>query len=136
MKKNKYYLIILPLCALFLFNGKKYDESVIERIHFQVNLCLEGQQCGQVAQSSSSKSARSVDQIYTSGCAACHDAGVAGSPVTGNISQWANRIPKGMDMLVNNAYNGYNAMPAKGLCTDCSKDEIAAVVKYILDKSS
>ena len=136
MKKNKYYLVILPLCALFLFNGKKYDESVIERIHFQVNLCLEGQQCGQVTQSSSSKSARSVDQIYTSGCAACHDAGVAGSPITGNISQWANRIPKGMDMLVNNAYNGYNAMPAKGLCTDCSKDEIAAVVKYMLDKSS
>ena len=90
MKKNKYYLVILPLCALFLFNGKKYDESVIERIHFQVNLCLEGQQCGQVAQSSSSKSARSIDQIYTSGCAACHDAGVAGSPITGNISQWAN----------------------------------------------
>ena len=134
MKKNKFYFIILPLCALFLFNGKKYDESVIERIHLQVN--LEGQQCGQVAQSSSSKSARSVDQIYTSGCAACHDAGVAGSPITGNISQWANRIPKGMDMLVNNAYNGYNAMPAKGLCTDCSKDEIAAVVKYMLDKSS
>ena len=28
--KNKYYLYILPLCAIFLFNGKKYDESVIE----------------------------------------------------------------------------------------------------------
>ena len=27
--KNKYYLYILPLCALFLFNGKKYDDSVI-----------------------------------------------------------------------------------------------------------
>jgi len=22
--KNKYYLYILPLCAIFLFNGKKY----------------------------------------------------------------------------------------------------------------
>ncbi|MDC1124295.1 cytochrome c, class I, partial [Gammaproteobacteria bacterium] len=71
MKNNKYYLVILPLCALFLFNGKKYDESVIERIHLQVNVCLEGQQCGEVAQPVSSKSARSVDQIYTSGCAAC-----------------------------------------------------------------
>ena len=28
--KNKYYLYILPLCAIFLFNGKKYDESVID----------------------------------------------------------------------------------------------------------
>jgi len=133
--KNKYYLFIIPLCAVFLFNGKKYDESVIERIHLQVNVCLEGQECGQVAQTSSSKVSRSVDQIYVSGCAACHDAGVAGAPVTGIASQWTNRLPKGMDVLVNNAYNGYNAMPAKGLCADCSKDEIASVVKYMLDKS-
>ena len=47
--KNKYYLYILPLCAIFLFNGKKYDESVIERIHLNVNICIEGQECGEVA---------------------------------------------------------------------------------------
>ena len=35
--KNKYYLYVLPLCAIFLFNGKKYDESVIERIHLAVS---------------------------------------------------------------------------------------------------
>ena len=46
--KNKRYLLILPLCALFLFNGKKYDESVIERIHLNVNICIEGQDCGAV----------------------------------------------------------------------------------------
>jgi cytochrome c5 len=45
-------------------------------------------------------------------------------------------MPKGMEMLVNNAYNGYNAMPAKGLCADCSKEEIAAVVKYMIEKST
>ena len=44
--KNKHYLYILPLCAIFLFNGKKYDESVIERIHLDVNICIEGQECG------------------------------------------------------------------------------------------
>ena len=47
--KNKYYLYILPLCAIFLFNGKKYDESVIERIHLNVNICIEGEECGEVA---------------------------------------------------------------------------------------
>ena len=134
--KNKNYLIILPICVLFLFNGKKYDESVIERIHLQVNVCIEGQDCGQASQSSLVKAVRSNEQIYASGCAACHDAGVAGAPVTGNVSQWASRMPKGMEMLVNNAYNGYNAMPAKGLCADCSKEEIAAVVKYMVEKST
>ena len=43
---KRYYLYILPLCAIFLFNGKKYDESVIERIHLDVNICIEGQECG------------------------------------------------------------------------------------------
>jgi hypothetical protein len=43
---KRYYLYILPLCAIFLFNGKKYDESVIERIHLNVNICIEGQECG------------------------------------------------------------------------------------------
>jgi hypothetical protein len=38
--KNKRYLLILPLCALFLFNGKKYDESVIERIHLNYMLVV------------------------------------------------------------------------------------------------
>ena len=45
MKKN-IYLVILPLCFLILFNGKKYDEAVIERLALTVNLCLEGQDCG------------------------------------------------------------------------------------------
>jgi hypothetical protein len=47
--KNRYYLYILPLCAIFLFNGKKYDESVIERIHLDINICIEGQECGSTA---------------------------------------------------------------------------------------
>ena len=35
MKKNQ-YLIILPLCAIFLFNGKTYNESVVQRIGLEV----------------------------------------------------------------------------------------------------
>ena len=45
MKKN-IYLIILPLCFLILFNGKKYDEAVTKRLALTINLCLEGQDCG------------------------------------------------------------------------------------------
>ena len=46
MKRNILFLI-LPLCFLFLFNGKKYDDAVIERIEVPVKICLEGQACGQ-----------------------------------------------------------------------------------------
>ena len=44
--KNKTLLIVLPLCFLFLFNGKKYDEAVKERLFLPVKMCLEGEDCG------------------------------------------------------------------------------------------
>lgn len=72
--KNKRYLLILPLCALFLFNGKKYDESVIERIHLNVNICIEGQDCGAVlVETAGSDSDSKVTKLYA-GCIACHGA--------------------------------------------------------------
>ena len=40
-----------------------------------------------------------------------------------------------MDTLVKHAYEGFNSMPAKGMCSDCSEEEIAAAVEYIVDKS-
>ena len=73
--KNKRYLIILPLCVLFLFNGKKYDDAVIERIHLDVNICIEGQDCGAVlAEAGADAGASSkVSKLYA-GCIACHGA--------------------------------------------------------------
>ena len=54
--KHKTLLIVLPLCLLFLFNGKKYDEAVKERLFLPIKMCLEGEDCGtssQVTQMSS-----------------------------------------------------------------------------------
>ena len=49
--KNR-ILIILPLCFLILFNGKKYDQAVKERLQMPIKICLEGQECGNVASAS------------------------------------------------------------------------------------
>jgi len=76
---------------------------------------------------------RSAQEIYKAGCAACHDSGIAGSPMMGNKDQWKLREAKGYEMLVNNAYNGINGMPAKGLCADCTKEEIGKAVQFMLD---
>ena len=67
--------------------------------------------------------------------AACHASGAAGAPKTGDAAAWAPRIDKGMDTLVKHAYEGFNAMPAKGMCSNCSEEEIAAAVEYIVGKS-
>jgi len=114
---------------------KKYDELVSSRLNSSVAICLEGQSCGQATAMNvaATGGARSAESIYTSGCAACHDAGIAGAPMMGNKSQWEARQAKGYEMLVNNAYNGINGMPAKGLCADCTKEEIGIAVQYMLD---
>ena len=44
----------------------------------------------------------------------------AGAPILGDIEAWDSRMKKGMDAVMNNVINGVNAMPAKGMCMDCS----------------
>ena len=51
---SRKFLLTLPLLVLILFNGKKYEEAVIDRLSVPVNLCLEGQDCGSAAQASQS----------------------------------------------------------------------------------
>ena len=50
--KNKKFLIILPLCLLFVFNGKKYEEALVNRLSLPVQVCVEGQDCGTTSQAS------------------------------------------------------------------------------------
>ena len=105
------------------------------RLSSSIGICLEGQACGQATATTVAAvgGARTAESIYTTGCAACHDAGIAGAPMMGNKGQWEARQAKGYEMLVNNAYNGINGMPAKGLCADCTKEEIGIAVQYMLD---
>ena len=50
--KNKKFLIVLPLCLLFVFNGKKYEEALVNRLSLPVQICVEGQDCGTSSQAS------------------------------------------------------------------------------------
>ena len=128
-------VFVITLAAVLFFNGKKYDELVSSRLSTSIAVCLEGQSCGQatVMNVAVVGGVRSVESSYTTGCAACHDGGVAGAPMMGNKSQWEARQAKGYETLVNNSYNGINGMPAKGLCADCTKEEIGLAVQYMLD---
>ena len=78
---------------------------------------------------------RSGDQIYNASCLACHSAGVAGAPKTGDNAAWAERASKGIDALLSTAISGINAMPPKGTCADCSDEELRAAIEYILSES-
>ncbi len=68
---------------------------------------------------------------YDRSCKICHAAGVANAPKTGDAEAWAPRLEKGMDALVASVEKGMNAMPPKGMCTDCSAEEFKALIEYM-----
>ena len=75
---------------------------------------------------------RSGEAVYTAVCSACHAAGVAGAPKTGDKAAWAPRIAEGMDAMMKIAINGKGAMPPRGAST-ASDDELRAAVQFMVD---
>jgi len=75
------------------------------------------------------------EAIYTSTCAACHGAGVAGAPKFGDAGAWGARIAQGYDTVVKHALEGLRAMPAKGGNPDLDDVEVARAVVYMANSS-
>lgn len=113
------------------------DRAIAERIAPVGSVCVEGEECGAAAPAAATASAgpRSGDAVYQAACAACHATGAAGAPKVGDKGAWATRLSKGMKTLVKNAIQGIGAMPPKGMCTDCSDEEIANAVEYMVEQS-
>lgn len=68
---------------------------------------------------------------YERSCMACHAAHGSGAPLTGFSPHWNKRLDKGMDQLVRHASEGFNTMPARGLCNDCTPDELRALTVFM-----
>ena len=77
------------------------------------------------------------EQKYMASCFACHSTGAAGAPKVGDgmAVEWGPRLEKGRDAMVANTVNGLNTMPAKGLCFDCTDDDLRAIVEYMIETS-
>jgi len=111
------------------------NDAIAERIKPVGSVCVEGEDCGGAsAAAPAAGGARSASDLYNTKCAACHATGVLDAPKFGT-SDWADRAGKGLDTLVNNAINGINAMPPRGTCSDCSDDEMKALVEYLVDSA-
>ncbi len=79
--------------------------------------------------------ARSGEQIYNGTCAACHNSGAAGAPMLEDKAAWESRVARGADSMLQNVITGLNAMPPKGLCMDCSDDDLKAAIQYMLSSN-
>jgi len=77
---------------------------------------------------------RTGEQVYQAACTACHAAGVAGSPKTGDTAAWAVRIKTGYPALLSSALKGKGAMAAQG-GGEYSDHEVGLAVVYLANKS-
>lgn len=69
---------------------------------------------------------------YNRSCRSCHGVDGMGAPLTGHSTDWNARIEqRGMDGLMTSTKNGFNGMPARGLCEDCSDDEFLALITFM-----
>jgi cytochrome c5 len=71
------------------------------------------------------------EALYKQACTACHAAGVAGAPKSGDKAAWAPRIGLGVDALTVSVIKGKGIMPARGGSAG-SDAEIKAAVEYML----
>lgn len=70
---------------------------------------------------------------YDRSCRSCHTVAATGAPLTGDKSAWAERLDKGMHILVDNVVNGFGGMPPFGMCMDCDADQFEALIRFMAE---
>jgi len=76
---------------------------------------------------------RTGEQVYTAQCTACHAAGLAGAPKSGDEAAWGPRIKTGYEALLISALKGKGAMAAQG-GGEFSDFEIGRAVVFMANK--
>lgn len=127
------------LGALTVFSGgfasAAVEDEIAARIQNPSEVCVIGTECAAgLVLPSTSTGPKEPKVVYDTFCFACHGTGANNAPVYANAEAWAPRIAKGVDVLYESAINGFNngLMPPKGLCNDCSPDDIKATVDYMV----
>ncbi|MEY4642158.1 MAG: hypothetical protein RLZZ227_2152 [Pseudomonadota bacterium] len=134
---GKNLLVLLTLLSASYVTAAVEDD-IRARIQQHGSVCQSDEDCASgLNLGSAAAGPKAPEEIYQTYCFACHTTGANNAPVMGNIEQWAPRIAKGVDVLYVSAVNGLNngAMPVKGLCANCTDEEIKATVDHMVANS-
>jgi len=151
---------ILTLCALGIASigyaaDKPFGErsimsnsSVAERTAKAGEVCVAGEDCAGAAAAKADPAEqlavaedagpRGGEEVYTTYCSACHGSGAAGAPKVTDGAAWQARLKQrgSEEALWKSGWKGINAMPAKGMCMDCTEEEFASSVAFMLKQST
>jgi len=123
------------IISVGVFAASDLEEAMQTRLKPVGELCMSGDECAAAPVAAAPSGPRTGEEVYSTKCFTCHASGAAGAPKLGDAAAWAPRVGKGVETLYSNALKGFNGMPAKGLCMDCSDDEVKAAVDHMLDGS-
>lgn len=77
------------------------------------------------------QAAQDPEAVFNRSCGMCHNGQLPTAPKKGDAATWEARKAQGMDTLVKHVTEGFNAMPARGLCMDCTADDYKAVIDWM-----
>lgn len=113
--------------AVFAMSPSDYD-AIAERIKPVGNVYLAGNE----PIKEEPIGPRDGETVYKTFCTACHATGVTGAPKTRDAQDWTPRLAQGKDVLAKHAIQGFNLMPARGTCMNCSDEEIVAAIEHMI----
>jgi cytochrome c5 len=115
--------------------GMTRAEAIAERIRPVGSVQFGGPETVAVAEEEEPDEPRTGDAVYGMACAACHDTGAAGSPLTQDTGIWEARLgERGYDGIWQNAWDGIGAMPARG-GANITEEELHNAVQYMLEQA-
>lgn len=136
--KNKTIMVVTSaMLALWTLGAQALEEAttaaVAKRLAPVGEVCLQGEPCATGGAGSTAEGARSGETVVNTYCTACHATGILQAPKVGDTAAWQARADAkgGLDGLLASALSGFNAMPPKGTCADCSDDELMSAIKQM-----
>lgn len=100
------------------------DKAVAQRL----------QKIGAIEIRDANRPLKSGEEVFNAQCAACHNAGAAGAPKTGDVAAWAPRLKTGFEALWTASLKGKGAMGAQG-GGDYNDIEIGRAVVYLTNQA-
>jgi len=118
--------IIIGLVA-YVTSG---DKPAAGTVNMERSIAERIQKVGMVEIRDADRALKTGEEVYIAQCTACHAAGLAGAPKTGDASAWTARIATGLDAMVHSALKGKGAMGAQA-GGDFDDLEITRAVVYL-----
>ena len=120
---------IIAIIGLVYYVTSKYKPAA-GTVNMEKSIAQRIQKVGAVEIRDANRELKGGEDVYKGQCAACHSAGLAGAPKTGDAAAWSPRIQTGYESLLTSALKGKGAMAAQS-GGDYEDLEIARAVVYL-----